>query len=286
MARCADPFIVEGKPVPCGKCFACKATRVSGWSFRLREEYKHSRTAYFVTFTYDEQTVPLTVNNMMTLDKRDIQLFMKKLRKAHPGVKLKYYVSGEYGGRTMRPHYHMILFNADLDYLIGASLADQVLRGLLALDGKVQIISPTWDKGYITVGQVNAASIGYTLKYISKSGKVPVHKNDFRQPEFSLMSKKLGESYALNRDIRKWHKGDLINRLHCVLPDGKKIAMPRYYKKKIYGERQLIRANSAIINKVREEDSKKKLAQVRKEDQIRYFKGQKQNNYDNSKDTI
>lgn len=286
MARCADPFLIDGAPVPCGRCFACKATRISGWSFRLQEEAKHARTAYFVTLTYDEQTVPLTKNNMMTLDKRDIQLFMKKLRKAHPGVKLKYYVAGEYGGRTMRPHYHMILFNADLDYLIGKKLADQVLLGLFPLDGKQQVMSEKWDKGYLTVGQVTPASVGYTLKYISKKGKIPVHENDFRQPEFSLMSKKLGISYAQNREIRKWHKGDLVGRMYVQLSDGKRAVIPRYLKKKIYGERQLIRANSAIVNKVREDEKEKKLAQLQKEDQIRIHKALKTQNYDDRNDKI
>ena len=34
----------------------------------------------------------------------------------------------------------------------------------------------------------------------------------------------------------KWHKDDLENRMYCVLRDGKKISMPRYYKDKMYTE--------------------------------------------------
>ena len=32
----------------------------------------------------------------------------------------------------------------------------------------------------------------------------------------------------------KWHKNDLTNRMYVPIKDGKKIAMPRYYKEKIY----------------------------------------------------
>lgn len=33
-----------------------------------------------------------------------------------------------------------------------------------------------------------------------------------------------------------WHKSDLENRMYLNLPNGKKCAMPRYYKQKIYNE--------------------------------------------------
>ena len=29
---------------------------------------------------------------------------------------LKYYAVGEYGGQTKRPHYHIVIFNADLSH--------------------------------------------------------------------------------------------------------------------------------------------------------------------------
>lgn len=40
----------------------------------------------------------------------------------------------------------------------------------------------------------------------------------------------------------KWHKKDVPSRMYCVIEDGKKISMPRYYKEKIYTdeEREII----------------------------------------------
>jgi len=95
------------------------------------------------------------------------------------------------------------------------------------LDGKML--------GQIYIGNVSGASIGYTLKYMQKESKVPIHKNDDRQKEFQLMSKGLGKSYLTDRMI-KWHKSDLEKRMYVPIIDGRKIPMPRYYKDKIYKE--------------------------------------------------
>lgn len=217
--------------VPCGKCPKCKARRISHWSFRLRQENKRAMTAHFITLTYDTNNVPISDKGFMQICKRDIQLFFKRLRKAHeaydadrtgnspmshpPGDrKIKYYCAGEYGGKTLRPHYHIILFNAQLE-----------------------LIQPAWEKGQVHYGTVSAASIGYCLKYISKEKQIPKHQNDDRQPEFSLMSKGLGENYVTEKTIA-WHKADKFNRFYCPIEDNKKISMPRYIKDRIYSEHE------------------------------------------------
>lgn len=168
MASCINPFgLKTGELVPCGKCLACKKRRVSGWSFRLLNQGRVSDSAHFITLTYDTKHVPITDRGYMGLSKRDVQLFFKRLRKSHEsGTQIKYYACGEYGGKTFRPHYHIILFNA-----------------------KLELIQPAWQLGQVHYGDVSGASIGYCLKYICKEGKIPLHKNDDRQKEFALMSK-------------------------------------------------------------------------------------------------
>lgn len=175
---CYTPFCVKKDDreysVPCGKCPQCTARRVSGWSFRLMEEEKVSTSAHFITLTYDTNHIHITPNGFMGLKKRDVQLFFKRLRKAHgkslafKGKRIKYYACGEYGGRSMRPHYHIILFNAE-----------------------IELIQSAWQLGQVHYGKVSGASVGYTLKYISKPSKIPLHRNDDRVREFALMSKGL-----------------------------------------------------------------------------------------------
>lgn len=232
------------REVPCGKCLNCKKRRISNWSFRLMQEDKVAISSYFLTLTYDLEHCPITKNGFMDLRKRDLQNFFKRLRFQHgddnAGRTLKYYAVGEYGGRYMRPHYHIILFNARLEVVLGSKLAGNVERGVIELDGKRPFMCEAWSPrdtpiGHITVGKVSEASVGYTMKYISKPSRVPVHRNDDRTPEFSLMSKGLGESY-LTKAMVEWHKADLESRQYCLLKDGKKISLPRYYRLKMLNE--------------------------------------------------
>lgn len=186
----------EKASVPCGKCPECFARRISGWSFRLMQEDKHSDSSYFITLTYDTKTVPITKGGFMALCKRDVQLFFKRLRKSHDtdthsmGTGIRYYVCGEYGGKSYRPHYHMLLFNANLKLMFDTS--DLLVLKHSDYDGQTPVRCIQWDKGMVTVGMVNHASVGYTLKYMCKPKRIPLHRNDDRLPEFSLMSKNLG----------------------------------------------------------------------------------------------
>lgn len=202
------------------------------------QEDRVSSSSHFITLTYDTHNVPFTRSGYMDLSKRHIQLFFKRLRKVNDS-KIRYFIVGEYGGRTMRPHYHVILFNCKLD-----------------------TIQPAWDMGHCHYGTVNGASVGYTLKYMMKKGKIPLHKNDDRTPEFRLMSKGLGESY-LSSQMVKWHHSAINDRMYCNIEGGKKIAMPRYYKDKLYTkvERKIV-GYHALNKKVQDELRKNRLGKT------------------------
>lgn len=236
MAQCISPFGVLDKttqmtfPVPCGKCYYCVQRKISEWSQRLMQEDKVSENARFVTLTYAPEHVPISEKRYMTLRKKDLQDFMKRLRYYSPkNVKIKYYAVGEYGSNGMRPHYHLILFNTQPIH-----------------------VEQAWLFGSVFFGTVAAASVGYTLKYISKKGKIPMHSNDDRVPEFSLMSKKLGASY-LTPAMKKWHEDDILNRMYIAIEGGKKINMARYYKDKLYTKEQRENIGVHLAAKMAEE---------------------------------
>ncbi|WNK13823.1 MAG: replication initiator protein [Microvirus sp.] len=243
MAKCVAPFpwidksTGESITLPCGKCYPCLSRRASGWSYRLMKEERISSSSYFITFTYDDEHVPRTDNNFKTLYKRHLQLFFKKLRKLHPPRCIKYFCAGEYGTSSYRPHYHAILFNLDLSKLLNKRDAYFIKTRQIILDGKSPFHSQLWPHGHITIGLTTAASVGYTLKYMMKESRIPLHKNDDRVPEFQLQSKGLGKSH-LSDNMIAWHESDILNRMYIPLSDGKKIAMPRYYKNKLYTKEQ------------------------------------------------
>lgn len=221
--KCDTPFFVKpGKasptevPVPCGRCPPCKRRRVNGWVFRLMQEEKRSSSAHFVTLTYHSSSVPISKNGFLTLQKSDMQKFFKRLRKICPNT-IKYYAVGEYGSKTKRPHYHAIIFN---------SMNIENYYKAWSLNGQ-QI-------GDIHVGQVSDNSVAYTMKYIDKNTFRPNHARDDRAKEFAIMSKHLGDNYITPQSI-KYHKADL-SRLYLTKQGGYLIAMPKYYRDRIYND--------------------------------------------------
>lgn len=253
---CFKPIYVKSKSqyYPCNRCPKCRAKRVSQWSFRLLQEEKVCQSSSFITITYDNESVPITPLGYLGLRKRHLQLFFKRLRKAHgddigvnskgiiAGINnpIKYYAVGEYGGRTERPHYHIILYNCKLELIQDAW-------------------TNTWTDnhaGKIHYGKVEGASIGYTLKYLMKKRKKIDPKHDDREREFSLISKGLGISY-LTESMANWHVEDLINNMYCTLPGGVKIPMPRYYKDKLYFELEKAAIAAAYTEQINIKDLEK-----------------------------
>lgn len=229
----------EMQTIPCGKCLICRQRRAAGWTFRLMQEEKVSTSAWFITFTYADESIPVSPNRRRTLCKRDLQLFFKRLRKTHEGnggTNLKYYAVGEYGGRTKRPHYHAIIFNVDVE-LVEKAWNCKHIRQRFKGTGFTSV-SASELAGECYFGTVTDLSVGYTLKYMCKEPWRPSGKNDDRQPPFSLMSKGLGISYVENPKVFFYHQAFVAERCFCVLPGDIKIAMPRYYKLKMFTESQ------------------------------------------------
>lgn len=220
MPKCIQPMTLKDNPqlLPCGACPNCRQNRVFGWAFRLVQQTKVSKSAHFLTLTYTNP--PITKNGFMTVQKDDIQKFLKRLRKLHIGDQpIKYYAAAEYGENRQRPHYHLVIFNAD----------PETFQKAWSLNGT--------EIGSIHVGECNDASVQYALKYIAKKSIIPTHKRDDRTKEFALMSKGLGSSY-LSDNIRTYHQSDITGRPYLTTLDGYKMPMPRYYKDKIYTEDQ------------------------------------------------
>ena len=215
MAKCVTPYNkeVDGAyyDFPCGKCYTCLQKRISHWSYRLVQEGKRCSSAYFLTLTYAPEHLPRTKNGFRTIEKSAVQKFLKRLRKQST-TKIKYFAVGEYGTINKRPHYHLIIFNAEPEK-----------------------IDKAWTLGTTYYGTVANASIGYVLKYMCKKSQIPQHSRDDRQPEFQLFSKSLGDNY-LTPQMINWHKSNPAERCIVPLPDGKIASMPKFYKQRIFDD--------------------------------------------------
>lgn len=224
-------------PVPCGKCLQCQRKRRSEWSLRLEHEFMFSDSAFFITLTYNDISIPRTHEGIPTLHKKHLQNYIKRLRNDHvryvckqlkvskKEVKnvskpIRYYAVGEYGSKTRRPHYHMILFNYDIANLVPFSN---------------QWKSTTTGRpfGFVDVGTVTGASINYVTKYMFKQFN---RKTDLRTPPFSLMSKKpiIGHAYLQNYGVHH-----IVNEtLEIRDQHGKRRRLPKAYLRRLFTDKE------------------------------------------------
>lgn len=219
--------------VPCGKCIPCLTSKRHEWVIRLEEEFKYSKSAQFITLTYDEKHI----RTDYSLCKKDLQDFMKRLRKRDGTNKIRYYATGEYGSRTGRPHYHILLFNTEPHYAIDAWK-----------DSKSKPI------GNVHVGKVTMSSIAYCTKYIIQPELVTPGK----QKPFALMSRAYGIGGKYLNDLTvAWHKEDDRN---YIIRDRQKCKLPRFYKSKIWYHEKDKEQVSAKAQKFSKETEQKRKA--------------------------
>lgn len=145
--------------LPCGQCVGCRLERSRQWALRCVHEASLHDSNLFVTLTYDDEHLP----EFNSLYYPDFQKFMKRLRKKFSRENIRFYMCGEYGETTLRPHYHVILFNFDLPdrrlYRRSHS-GDHLFTS--------EILTKIWGKGFCPFGNVTFQSAAYTARYIMK----------------------------------------------------------------------------------------------------------------------
>lgn len=228
------PNSTEKLSIPCGTCFGCRAEYAQLWSVRCQHEAKLYESSLFLTLTYDDDHIPWHRG----LELRDLQLFMKRLRKAFSGhVELpetpgrrpiRYFAAGEYGSQTARPHFHLLLFNLSLPDYDGRARAFE-------LDS----LSKLWPHGGHEVDQFTPGRAAYVAGYAAKkiSGKLarkaaytvehPEKPGVFheRRPEFSTKSMRPGVGVWYFKRYRSDFQHGYV-----PLPGGQKLRIPRLYR--------------------------------------------------------
>lgn len=211
--------------LPCGRCIGCRLERANQWATRLMNESRLHRHNWFLTLTYDDAHLPRLDGEppLPTLRPRDMVLFLKRLRKAHPG--LRYYQCGEYGDTTKRPHHHAIIFNLHLGDLAQLTRA----RNSHTLYDSATIRG-AWKNGHISVGAVTYETAAYVAAYVTKKITGPLAADHYRGrvPEYSTMSRRpgIGAGYFDTYHQEIYPADELIVRGHKMKP-------PRYYDTKL-----------------------------------------------------
>lgn len=240
----------EWQLIPCGKCTECRLQYSREWANRCLLESLAYTSNWFVTLTYNPESIPtlrtdtgeiyrggvqeirnnkILVSNTLFHD--DIQKFLKRLRrqleyKNEPEI--RYYMCGEYGSTTQRPHYHMIIYNLsvpDIEFYKLNELHQPLFQS--------EWLENLWGYGFVTLGEVNWNTCAYVARYIMKKVKGADAKEHYKKigktPEYTRMSLRPGigmEYYQLNKD--QIYKFDQI-----ILPgkQAKKVQPSKYFDK-------------------------------------------------------
>lgn len=258
--------------LPCGRCIGCKMERARQWGLRCVHEAKLWKSNYFVTLTYNDEFLPPGGS----LSLRDVQLFMKRLRKAKNSTTdnpVRFFLGGEYGDTNRRPHYHALLFNCMFSDLkqIGrnargeALYSSSELSGLWSVDGVPM--------GHCSLGAVTLDSAIYCAKYALKALNVTdasppeaikayedryvvydadgiVHE---RAREFAVMSRRPGIGAGYYEKF-----GQEIRDHDNVVVQGRKVRPTRFY------DLRSDRADSAAYARVKKD--RKRVAVLAKPD--------------------
>lgn len=256
---------IEPIDLPCGKCLGCRLEYSRQWANRcVLESILHPKGCnWFLTLTIDDDHLEdyVTTKGFATVKTDDITKFMKNLRRHwefHHGVTegIRFFGASEYGDKSMRPHYHILVFGCplfDLEYYKSNKQGDTLYRS--------RELDSVWKKGFVTVGEFNWNTAAYTARYVMKKAQnVDINQGFYEaldiEPEKTRMSRRPGIAQPFfERNIKEIYQLDEI--VLPALPGGKLnvISPPKYFDKKL---RDL---DEAFYSRMK--DQRKRIAELR-----------------------
>lgn len=230
-------------PIGCNKCIECRKQKARGWQVRLLEDIKTHKNGIFVTLTFSNESytqLAKKVNPNYTGYDLDnaiatyaVRKFLERWRKKYK-VSLRHWLVTELGhGTTQHLHLHGIVWTNKV--IINPKTGIK--------EAAIDCISEKWQYGYvwptkenIKTNYVNESTINYSVKYISKM--------DFQHKLYNsivLTSPGIGHNYTKSLDaIRNSFNQKNITKTNELYKtrSGHNIAMPTYWRNKIYSEEQ------------------------------------------------
>ncbi len=220
--------------IPCGQCQGCRKEYARQWSVRMQHEAATTHeiirgnqiyNSSFITLTYDEANLPADES----LDLSHWQLFAQRLRNALGPF--RYFMCGEYGEATQRPHYHAIIFGHD--FYADRRFHKRTPNGDILYTSKT--LESLWPYGFCPVGDVSPAACSYVAHYVMKKANGPLALEKYARldldgtpyqvaPEFHTMSQKPGLGHEwIHRYMADVYPSDEI------ITKGHKAKPPKYY---------------------------------------------------------
>jgi len=185
----------------------------------------------FFTLTYRDEHLP----EDLSLHPRHAQLFLKRLRKLLEPFRIRYFLVGEYGETTFRPHYHDALFNYPACQHGECRITPRRARCCVPCN----TIADAWPYGRIHTGSLNLHTAAYIAGYVTKKlTEEDLNSLGERHPEFTRMSLRPGIGADAIHDIASTHlehnivetQGDVVSALRA---NGKTLPLGRYLTRRL-----------------------------------------------------
>lgn len=223
---CKAPYINSGgNAFGCGQCMPCRIRKSSEWTNRIILEMGLHAENTFVTLTYAPEYLPVCRGAPGgTLDPAHLKNYLKRLRKACEPVRFRFFAVGEYGDKTQRAHYHLILF--------GLPPCSEIVNA--------------WGMGHVDLKLADEGVASYVSQYVCKKWTNGASKQvrewlGERFPEFTRMSLKpgigAGVAPAIAESLYTYggskllaETGDVPSSLHF---SGRTRSIGRYIKGKV-----------------------------------------------------
>lgn len=207
--RSSNPEIVK---VPCGECVGCRLEYSRQWAIRCMHEAECHDNNCFITLTYDQAFVPMDYS----LIPQDFTKFIKRLRKYleplkaascyvnpftkrknvkkfHDPFPLRYFHCGEYGAKSLRPHFHALIFGYDFpDKEFYTTRNGNRLYTSEILNSLWSDPESKSNYGHAIIGDVTFESAAYVARYVTKKA-IKDGKEEFYElvkPEYVTMSRR------------------------------------------------------------------------------------------------
>lgn len=242
---CDQPITIEtGEMVECRTCNDCINTRKNDWVARAMAEKATTKgETLVINLTYRNNKDGSKPANAKLFHYRDVQLFLKLLRKAYSTEykatgEIRYIVAGELGSKKGRAHWHMVLFSDRPISTLGEwSDKDQKPQEAMRIGSKIRQHWTLWPHGHVTVDEPGQAGMAYVMKYALKDmfnevksrGTTRYTKSENHASGMFRMSKKppIGQRY-LDEKLQEWgSRGVVPLRTEITVPDYKGYWWPR-----------------------------------------------------------
>lgn len=222
-------------PIGCQECLECKKKKAREWAVRLQEDIKTNTNGKFITLTFNDKKY------------KEVWEIIKAKNEKAEGYEMDNEIA-KYAVRHWLENWRSKHGKSVRHWLVtelGHEGTENIhLHGIIWTNIALEEVESTWQYGYVWKGKmknekienyVNEKTVNYIIKYVNKIDEK--HKG---YKSVILTSSGIGGSYTKRNEDSKKNKykeeGGTIETYRTR--QGIKLALPIYYRNKIYTEEE------------------------------------------------